>query len=63
MQLTGTIVAEPAAYSAAFILREGEEGDSFCILAAGQVKVTRRNKLLNILDVGECFGEMAYLSE
>jgi len=45
------------------ILREGDEGDSFCILAAGQVKVTRRNKLLNILDVGECFGEMAYLSE
>ncbi|MBL8384453.1 MAG: protein kinase [Burkholderiales bacterium] len=45
------------------ILREGEEGDSFCILASGQVKVTRRNKLLNILDTGECFGEMAYLSE
>jgi hypothetical protein len=45
------------------ILREGDEGDSFCILASGQVKVTRRNKLLNILDIGECFGEMAYLSE
>jgi len=45
------------------ILREGEDGDAFCILASGQVKVTRRNKLLNILDVGECFGEMAYLSE
>jgi serine/threonine protein kinase len=45
------------------ILREGEEGDHFCILASGQVKVTRRNKLLNILDAGECFGEMAYLSE
>ena len=45
------------------ILREGEEGDHFCLLAAGQVKVTKRNKLLNILDTGECFGEMAYLSE
>ena len=45
------------------ILREGDEGDHFCIIAAGQVKVTRRNKLLNILDAGECFGEMAYLSE
>jgi serine/threonine protein kinase len=45
------------------ILREGDEGDHFCILATGQVKVTRRNKLLNILDSGECFGEMAYLSE
>jgi len=45
------------------ILREGEEGDHFCLLASGQVKVTKRNKLLNILDPGECFGEMAYLSE
>ena len=45
------------------ILREGDEGAFFCILASGQVKVTRRNKLLNILDTGECFGEMAYLSE
>ena len=45
------------------ILREGEEGDHFCLLAAGQVKVTKRNKLLNILDTGECFGEMSYLSE
>lgn len=45
------------------IMREGEEGEYFCILASGQVKVTRRNKLLNILDAGECVGEMAYLSE
>ena len=45
------------------ILREGEEGDYFCLLAKGQVKVTKRNKLLNILDTGECFGEMSYLSE
>ena len=45
------------------ILREGDEGDHFCIIATGQVKVTRRNKLLNILDTGECFGEMAYLGE
>jgi serine/threonine protein kinase len=45
------------------IMREGEDGDYFCILASGQVKVTRRNKLLNILDAGECVGEMAYLSE
>ena len=27
------------------------------------MKVTKRQKLLNILDTGECFGEMAYLSE
>jgi len=45
------------------LMREGEEGEYFCILATGQVKVTRRNKLLNILDAGECVGEMAYLSQ
>ncbi len=45
-----------------YLMREGEAGDGFCIVAAGQVKITRRGKLLNILDVGECCGEMAYLS-
>ena len=29
----------------------------------GEVKVTKNKKLLNVLGVGECFGEMAYLSE
>ena len=32
-------------------------------LAQGQVKVTKRNKLLNVLRAGECFGEMAYLQK
>ena len=44
------------------LMREGDEGDHFCIVATGQVKITRRGKLLNILDAGECCGEMAYLS-
>ncbi|HKY01277.1 MAG TPA: serine/threonine-protein kinase [Burkholderiales bacterium] len=44
------------------IMREGEEGDFFCILAAGAVQVTRQERLLTILEAGECFGEMAYLS-
>jgi serine/threonine protein kinase len=44
------------------IIHEGDAGDFFCILATGEVKVTKRNKLLNILNAGECFGEMAYLS-
>jgi len=43
------------------IMKEGEQGDHFCILADGQVKVTKRGKLLNVLRTGECFGEMAYL--
>jgi eukaryotic-like serine/threonine-protein kinase len=44
------------------LMKEGEPGNFFCILAEGQVRVTRRGKLLNILHAGECFGEMAYLS-
>ena len=32
-------------------------------LAEGEVKVTKRKKLLNVLTPGECFGEMAYLSK
>ena len=44
------------------IIEEGTQGDFFCILAAGEVKVTKKKKLLDILAPGECFGEMAYLS-
>jgi serine/threonine protein kinase len=45
------------------LMHDGDEGDFFCILAVGEVKVTKRKKLLNILAPGECFGEMAYLSK
>ncbi len=45
------------------LMREGEPGEYFCILAEGQVKVTKKGKLLNLLRKGECFGEMAYLSK
>jgi serine/threonine protein kinase len=44
------------------VIKEGDPGDYFCILATGEVKVTKKRKLLNILSAGECFGEMAYLS-
>ena len=44
------------------LMREGEPGDHFCVLAEGEVKITKQNKLLNILSAGECFGEMAYLN-
>jgi serine/threonine protein kinase len=46
----------------AALIRQGDPGNYFCILASGEVKVTKRNRLLNILNAGECFGEMAYLS-
>ncbi len=52
-----------AARAGEMLMREGEPGDYFCILAEGQVKVTKRGKLLNILNRGECFGEMSYLQK
>ena len=45
------------------LMKEGEAGDHFCILAHGEVKVTKRGRLLNSLRAGEPFGEMAYLSK
>jgi serine/threonine protein kinase len=51
------------AHAGDVIMKEGEQGDYFCLLADGQVKVTKRNKLLNVLRTGECFGEMAYLQK
>jgi tRNA A-37 threonylcarbamoyl transferase component Bud32 len=45
------------------LMKEGETGRHFCILAEGQVKITKRGKLLNVLQKGECFGEMAYLQK
>ena len=44
------------------IMHEGEAGEFFCILASGETAVFKRNRLLNVLASGECFGEMAYLN-
>jgi eukaryotic-like serine/threonine-protein kinase len=44
------------------LLLEGEIGQAFFIIVAGQVKVVKDAKLLNVLKEGDCFGEMAYLS-
>ena len=44
------------------LMKEGEPGEDFCILADGEAKVTRRGKLLGVVKTGECFGEMAYLA-
>ncbi len=45
------------------LMKEGEPGEDFCILAEGEVKVTKRGKLLGVVRPGECFGEMAYLAK
>jgi len=43
------------------LIREGETGTSFFILSSGEVRVTKSERVLNILKAGECFGEMAYV--
>jgi eukaryotic-like serine/threonine-protein kinase len=43
------------------ILRENEPGHSLYLLASGQIKVIKQGRLLNIIQAGEYFGEMAYI--
>ncbi|MDX8386868.1 MAG: serine/threonine-protein kinase [Gallionella sp.] len=46
-----------------FILRDGENGLSFFVLAKGTVRVMKDGRLLSLLRAGDCFGEMAHLLE
>ena len=43
------------------IVEEHSAGSSFFFLAAGQAKVTKQGRLLNMINEGECFGEMAFI--
>jgi len=43
------------------VLQEDDKGKSFFFLAKGEAKVIKRKKLLNMVNGGECFGEMAYI--
>jgi hypothetical protein len=45
------------------IITEGDSGRHFYILAQGTVKVLKKGRLLSLLNAGDCFGEMAHLSE
>jgi serine/threonine protein kinase len=44
----------------AVLIREGEPDDHVYVVAAGLLKVTQRGKLLNVVNPGDCVGEMAY---
>src|SRR5262245_11774715 len=43
------------------LLRENAKGTSFYFLARGEVKVTKKGRLLSMIHEGECFGEMAFI--
>jgi serine/threonine protein kinase len=45
------------------IIREGDHGDSFYLLIAGEVSVTLSGKNLNTVKPGGCFGEILYFTE
>jgi serine/threonine-protein kinase len=44
------------------IVAEGEIDDTFYILLNGNAKIRKNNKDIAFIGVGECFGEMAYIS-
>lgn len=46
----------------AVLIKEGDHGDSFYVLAGGYVRITRGKRTLNVLTAGDCFGEMSYLA-
>ena len=43
------------------IVRESTKGRSFYFVGSGQAKVTRQGRLLNMINEGEFFGEMAWI--
>jgi serine/threonine protein kinase len=45
------------------LIREGDAGRSFFVLAAGRVRIIREGNRLRSLEAGSCFGEMAYLAK
>jgi serine/threonine protein kinase len=45
------------------VMKDGEPGDYFCFLAEGEMKIAKRGRILSILTSGDCFGEMAVISQ
>ena len=45
------------------IIGEGDLGDFFCVLLAGRVRVTKNDRLIDVLSPGSCFGELSYILE
>ena len=45
------------------VIREGDVGENFYVIAAGQAKVTKDSSLLETLEAGNCFGEILYFED
>lgn len=45
------------------IITEGDIDDCFYIITDGQVGVAKKNQPIRALDIGDCFGEMGYLTK
>jgi serine/threonine protein kinase len=45
------------------IISEGDFGDSFYIIASGEVRVLKSQRLVGLLRPGDCFGEMGYINK
>ncbi|WP_374264133.1 protein kinase [Zoogloea sp.] len=41
------------------VMKEGEPGNYFCYVIAGELRIVKKGHLLNTLSPGDCFGEMA----
>ncbi|MHC8441766.1 MAG: protein kinase domain-containing protein [Candidatus Eutrophobiaceae bacterium] len=44
------------------IIQEGDLDESFYIIVSGKVEVRKGNQSIRVLDQGDCFGEMGFLS-
>jgi serine/threonine protein kinase len=45
------------------VIREGDVGESFYIIASGEARVTKTGNLLDTLRAGDCFGEILYFED
>jgi len=45
------------------LIKQGDMGDSSFVIVSGFVEVMRGKRKLGVLTVGECFGEMSYMSK
>ncbi|HKB81845.1 MAG TPA: serine/threonine-protein kinase [Burkholderiales bacterium] len=45
------------------VIREGDVGENFYIIADGRAQVTKANNALDALDAGDCFGEILYFAD